>query len=210
MAASPARSIPRQGSSRVRALRPSEGLPSVRHERLHGGAATREENMKLISKAELWRVNDRRRDQADGGNTQEDRGRRSGDTEGLRGTREYPAGPRAAAPHKSELTIAEPDFSVSCGFSASRGFCFSLFCSWAWAWVKRSRKARARSRALSSWCKPSTLLAADVGRSAMRFDHAASGAGKMSKGKRRQPLGDAALRQCRPSLRCRCGPRSGG
>src|ERR1017187_6184508 len=83
---------------------------------------------------------------ADGGNTQEDRGRRSGDTEGLRGTREYPAGPRAAAPHKSELTIAEPDFSVSCGFSASRGFCFSLFCSWAWAWawVKRSRKARAR------------------------------------------------------------------
>jgi hypothetical protein len=50
-------------SSRVRALRPSEGLPSVRHERLHGGAATREENMKLISKAELWRVNDRRRDQ---------------------------------------------------------------------------------------------------------------------------------------------------
>jgi hypothetical protein len=142
MAASPARSLPRMRSSRVRALRPSEGLPSVRHERLHGGAATREENMKLISKAELWRVNDRRAGSTDGGNSQEDRGRRSGDTEGLRGTREYPAGPGAAAPHKSELTIAEPDFSVSCGFSASRGFCFSLFCSC--AWVKRSRKARAR------------------------------------------------------------------
>src|ERR1039457_7542326 len=63
MAASPARSIPRRRSYRVRALRPSAGLPSVRHERLHAGASTREENMKLIfSKAAMWQVNNRRLD----------------------------------------------------------------------------------------------------------------------------------------------------
>ena len=37
-------------------------MPSVEHERLHAGASTQEENMKLMSKADLWRVNNRRLD----------------------------------------------------------------------------------------------------------------------------------------------------
>src|SRR5579864_2849419 len=100
---------------------------------LHGGAATEGENDETDFKSRTVESERPEAGSADGGNSQEDRGRRSGDPTGLRGNREDPAGPGAAKSDAFEPLIRARYLS------RSRSGVFDG------RWLRSSRSWRARS-----------------------------------------------------------------